>query len=119
MKQYSIVFLFTFSALIWGCSDKQTTSNFNHDKWLNGDRKIRGEMVDKIITDSMLLGKSKDEIISLLGEPTASDTTQPFIYEVDIGKKTGPFGFGGTWLFYLTVQFDTLNNKVNDVWCRD
>lgn len=102
--------------------DKANTGHppkFNSEKWLNGDRRIRGTMVDEIINDSMLLGKTKNEILSLLGEPTASDTSNPIVYTVDIGKKTGPLGSGGVWLFYLTLQFDTINNKVIDIWCRD
>lgn len=93
--------------------------NFDSSKWKNGDRKIRGEMVDKMISDSILIGKSKSDVLQLLGSPTASDLTSPFVYEVELGKKTGPLGLGGTWLFFMTVQFDTTTNKVNDVWCRD
>jgi hypothetical protein len=94
-------------------------NNFNQANWLNGDRRIRGEMVDKMISDSILIGKSKSDVLQLLGDPTASDTTSPLVYEIDFGAKTGPLGLGGTWLFYMTVQFDSISNKVNDVWCRD
>jgi outer membrane protein assembly factor BamE (lipoprotein component of BamABCDE complex) len=92
---------------------------FNSNVWLTGDWKVRGNMVDSIINDSILIGQSKTDVLKLLGSPTASDTTNPFVYVVDTGLKTGPFGLGGTWLFYLTVQYDTLTGKVKDVWCRD
>ncbi len=93
--------------------------NFDKAKWLNGDRRVRGEMVDKLIADSILIGKSKSDVLQMLGSPTASDTTSPLVYEVDLGKKNGPLGLGGTWLFFMTVHFDTTTNKVNEVWCRD
>lgn len=98
---------------------KGAAINFDKAKWLSGDRRMRGEMVDKMISDSILIGKSKSDVLKLLGSPTASDTTSSLVYEVDLGLKTGPSGLGGTWLFFLTVQFDTTTNKVNDVWCRD
>lgn len=100
-------------------SFKGEVINFDKAKWLSGDRKIRGAMVDKMISDSILIGKSKSDVLQLLGSPTASDTTSPLVYEVDLGLKVGPLGLGGTWLFFMTVQFDTTTNKVNDVWCRD
>jgi len=98
---------------------KGAVINFDKAKWSSGDRRIRGEMVDKMISDSILIGKSKSEVLQLLGSPTASDTTSPLVYEVDLGLKNGPLGLGGTWLFFMSVQFDTTTNKVNDVWCRD
>lgn len=76
-------------------------------------------MVDHIIADSVLIGKTKAEVISLLGDPTASDNSEPLVYVVDIGEKLGPFGLGGEWTFYMTVFFDTSTSKVINVRCGD
>ena len=92
---------------------------FNKDLWLSGNQRARGEMVNDIIATHILLGKSKADILSLLGQPTASDTISPLVYEVDLGMKTGLLGLGGNWPFFLTVQFDPIKNKVSDFWCRD
>jgi hypothetical protein len=115
--------LFAFLAIIvlQGCTGRNDDEHldFSHEQWLQGDWRIRGKMVNSIIDDSILFGKSKPEVINLLGEPTAGDTIGLIVYVVDIGKKVGPFGMGGTSPFYMTVQFDSVTNKVSDVWCRD
>lgn len=90
---------------------------FNRDEWLHGDIITRGKMVDNIIEDSILIGKSRSEILNLLGEQR--DTTGNFSYQVDIGLTTGPFGLGGVWLFNLNIHFDPLTNKVVEVRCND
>ena len=76
-----------------------------------------GKMVGEIINDSLLIGKSKSEVITLLGDQ--GDTSGNFSYTVDIGLKTGPFGLGGVWLFDLNIHFDTLTRKVIEVKCND
>ncbi len=90
---------------------------FNQVEWAQGDMSVRGKMVDNIIEDSILIGKSKNEVIDLLGEQ--GDTTGNFSYGVDIGLKTGPFDLGGTWPFDLNIYFDSLSKKVIEVRCKD
>lgn len=92
---------------------------FESSRWLEGDRRLRGMMVDDLMRDSLLNGLTKIEVINLLGEPTASDTTATFIYAVDIGKEVGPYGLGGIWLFFLTIEFDQVKNNVIGVRCTD
>ena len=74
-------------------------------------------MVDNIIENSVLIGKSKIEVLNLLGNQ--GDTTGNLRYPVDIGLKIGPFGLGGMWPFDLNIHFDTLENKVSEVRCND
>jgi hypothetical protein len=90
---------------------------FNREAWLQGDSRTRGKMVDDIIEDSILIGKSKREVLHLLGDDV--DTSGNFSYPVDLGLKTGPFGLGGMWPFDLNIHFDTLTNKVFEVTCND
>ena len=118
MKKNLTLFLLLFF-IVMGCrQDKQTEKlKFNREEWLHGDIRTRGKMVDNIIEDSMLIGKSKSEVLTLLGDQ--GDTTGNFSYPVDIGLKTGPFGWGGIWPFDLNIHFDTLSSKVIEVRCND
>jgi hypothetical protein len=74
-------------------------------------------MVDNIINDSILIGKSKVEVLNLLGDQ--GDTVGNLSYQVDLGLKTGITGLGGKWLFNLNIHFDSLRNKVYKVSCND
>ena len=77
-------------------------------------------MADDLTADRLLLGKDKHAVIALLGVPDASDSTGHSLdYAVDLGLRTGPWGLGGTWLFYTSVCFDTLSGTVIEVHTRD
>lgn len=103
-----------------GKSDRIPDRSFDPVEWKIGDRRTRGAMVDDLENRSLLIGKNKTAIIALLGMPDASDTTGFFWdYAVDIGRRTGPWGLGGTWLFYTSVRFDTLSATVVEVYTRD
>lgn len=103
-----------------GKSDRITDRSFDPVEWKRGDRRTRGAMVDDLETRSLLVGKDKPAVIALLGMPDASDTTgRSLDYAVDIGLRTGPWGMGGTWLFYTSVRFDTLSATVVEVYTRD
>jgi hypothetical protein len=118
MKRNLIIIMPLFLFVI-GCRQEKQTERlkFNREQWLHGDIRTRGEMVDNIIEDSLLIGKSKSEVLTLLGEQ--GDTNGNFSYQVDIGLKTGPFGLGGIWPFDLNIHFDTLSSKVIKVGCND
>jgi hypothetical protein len=78
----------------------------------------KGKMVDHLIEDSLLIGKSRSEMCYLIG-CDSEDSIGNLSYPVDIGLKTGPFGWGGIWLFSLNVHFDSLTDRVVNVACRD
>ncbi len=111
--------LCTYFLLRSKLSDEESLE-FESSRWLRGDRRLRGMMVDDLMRDSLLNGLTKIEVINLLDEATMSDTIAPFIYyEVDIGKEVGPYGLGGIWLFFLTIKFDPVKNNVIGVRCAD
>ena len=114
-----LIIILALLFIVLGCGQEKQNEKvkFSRKEWLQGDRRMRGKMVDNIIEDSILIGKSKMEVLDLLGNP--GDTTGNFSYQVDIGLKTGPLGLGGVWLFDLNIRFDTLENKVLEVSCRD
>ncbi|MBK8243616.1 MAG: hypothetical protein IPK88_09330 [Saprospiraceae bacterium] len=115
----NLTFILPLFFIVIGCrQDKQTENlKFNREEWLQGDIRTRGKMVENIIDDNILINKSKSEVLSLLGDQ--GDTTGNFSYQVDIGKTTGPFGWGGIWPFALNIHFDTLSSKVIEVRCND
>lgn len=95
--------------LLANCSQENDNNNalFNRHKWEHGNWRVRGSMVKHMIEDSLLTGLSRKDVLLLLGNE--EDTCGTLSYPIDIGLKTGPFGMGGVWLFYLTVQFDSLD----------
>ena len=103
-----------------GKSDRITDRSFDPVEWKRGDRRTRGAMVDDLENRSLLIGKDKPAVIALLGMPDASDTAGFSLdYAVDVGLRTGPWGLGGTWLFYTSVRFDTLSATAVEVYTRD
>ncbi len=116
MKRY-LIFVFLF--VTFGCMQVNHDEKvvFNRKEWLNGNERIRGKMIDNIINDSILIGKSKIEVLNLLGDQ--GDTVGNLSYQVDLGLKSGIMGFGGAWLFNLNIHFDTIQNKVFEVKCND
>jgi len=117
--KHNCILILAILLIVIGCNGENQMEKikFNQKKWLHGDQRIRGKMVDDIINDSILMGKTKREVLSLLGDQ--GDTTGNFSYAVDLGLKTGPFGLGGAWLFGLNIHFDSLNQKVIEVRCND
>jgi hypothetical protein len=110
--------LFLFALVLSACEEKMKPISFDRELWLAGDWKVRGSMVDQLMDDSLLIGKSRSELCYLL-ECDSEDSIGNLSYPVDIGLKTGPFGLGGIWLFSLNVHFDSLTDKVTEVRCRD
>jgi hypothetical protein len=115
----NLTFILPLFLIAMGCNQNKQTERlkFNSEEWLQGDIRTRGKMIDNIVEDSILIGKSKSEVLVLLGDQ--GDTTGNLSYPVDIGLTTGPFSLGGIWLFYFNIHFDTLSHKVIEVRCND
>lgn len=62
---------------------------FNKEKWF-ADKHSRFEMRDDIIESKILIGKSKSEIIDLIGKPESKDTTELWKYYLGMSEA----GFG-------------------------
>ena len=77
--------------LIIGCDDgtaKWPFEQFDRAKWAQTDEKNRFEYVRDLIDKQNLLGKSKEEIITLLGAPSydrPDGTDAVYIVKVDSG----------------------------------
>jgi hypothetical protein len=117
--------LLLLTLLSVGCTDLGRQDDvpvraFDAAMWRTGDRRTRGAMVKDLEATRLLIGKNKRQAIDLLGMPDASDTAGHALeYAVDIGLRTGPWGLGGTWLFFTTVVIDSTSAEVTEVRTRD
>jgi len=81
--------------------------DFDREKWF-ADKHSRFEMRDDILESGILKGKSKNEIIDLIGKPDFNDSTDIWTY--DLGTSGAGFG----WQFNsLELTFE--NGKVSEV----
>jgi outer membrane protein assembly factor BamE (lipoprotein component of BamABCDE complex) len=81
---------------------------FTKEKWLSQNEN-RIYLVDDMMHEFNLVGKSKTEVINFLGEPTDTEyfkTPDNVVYY--LGPERGPFSIDSEW---LVIIFDK-NNKV-------
>ena len=83
--------------------------SFNKEKWKAGDARERANMVDDLLRNHKLRGKSRSEILELLGEPRDSgnkwfSNNEWFSYVLDYGYITK---------FRLYITFDSVQHRVN------
>lgn len=91
--------------LIWFISlSYHPTHAFNHQKWIS-DKEQRYELSDDIIDSNMLLGKTKAEVLLLLGEEGNAEASDNWSYY--LGFKPG---FANIDPYFLSIEFE--NGKV-------
>jgi hypothetical protein len=74
---------------------------FESNGWRNGDSVRRGAMSQKLVDSRVLLGRSREEVISLLGAPDRQDSRS-------LGYKIMPIARCHVWECRLDV---TLNES--------
>jgi len=74
--------------------------DFDGELWIRGDEKVRGKMVRDLIRKKTLDGRTKDEVVDLLGPPTVSDGV--LIYTIEKGHSFLSF----EWPYALKIYFD-------------
>ncbi len=74
---------------------------FDSVSWKTGDMRVRGEMVASLQEQSVLRGKSEDEVLAILGQPD-EDLDGSFLYRLDVGRRM----VGRTLVVALIVEFD-------------
>jgi hypothetical protein len=84
--------------------------SFAADKWAHGDMRVRGQMVQDLVSKKLLDSKTRPEVEALLGPPD-STSTNSVEYRVDIGMRF----MGRRWGYRLVVHFEEQANKVRDV----
>ncbi|SHG95633.1 hypothetical protein [Winogradskyella jejuensis] len=89
------------TSLIWFFEER-----FNQEIWHTTPEK-RYEMLDDILENKFLVGKTKTEVISILGEPDKNLISEGDFFVYDLGK---PPSFFDSEPQYLLVTFE--NEKV-------
>src|SRR5688572_23107227 len=95
----------SFSSCTWRfAAPMSTRSTSSPPKWLAASvpdgtyNSVRLRMADSFLADERPIGKSREQIVSLLGEP--NDT--PYFAECDmvyyLGPERGPMGIDSEWL---------------------
>jgi len=74
---------------------------FSPEGWkISTDRLVRGRMVRSLLTERLLEGKSREEVVGLLGAPDGSLENVMF-YRVDVGQRV----FFRPWTYNLEISF--------------
>ncbi|MEX0813578.1 MAG: hypothetical protein WD048_15275 [Chitinophagales bacterium] len=76
--------------------------------------RTKGKMTANLLSDSLLIGKTKNEVLEMLGEPDQK-TEVILHYTVDPGIEY----MSGPWTYWLSVKIDSTSGKVNEVWMAD
>ena len=110
LKRYDKIGLFFFAACIIGTSLIWLfEERFDSDNWQNQPT-MRYKMVDDIVEQKLLLGKTKDEVIVLLGEPNSKTSEGKAVFLYNLGR---PPSFFKTKREQLLIVF--ANQKVEKV----
>ncbi|WP_410983325.1 hypothetical protein [Bacillus cereus] len=103
-KDIIIVGTVFFSICIVQLGVNEYNSKFHADRWLKNEQK-RVYMVDNLLGKHKLMGKTKKEIIQLLGKPTETkrfeEMNQTVYY---LGDERGFISIDSEWLI---LQFDS------------
>jgi hypothetical protein len=92
--------------LFFGIFGPEFQKDFDQKAWQE-IKGLRNEMRDDLIESDLLKNKTKNEVLSLLGEPDRIDSTGLWTYDLGVSKA----GFG--WQFNdLKIHFD--NDRVEE-----
>lgn len=75
-------------------------------------------MTMDLLSKNILEGRSKPEIVNLLGEPENTDKMGGMEYFTDPGAWIGGAN-NGPWIHYLHIEFGQSDNRVNKVFVAD
>ena len=107
VNQIGLIF---FSAFVLGTTlIYQFEERFDTEQWIS-QPSMRYKMVDEIIENKLLIGKSKEEVTVLLGSPNSSSTNGKDFYLYRLGI---PPSFTESKKEQLLIVFE--NNKVAKV----
>ena len=95
---FTILLLLFGGFFLSGCSNNKP---FNSEVWLKGDQRVRGQMASSLKDNRILEGKSRSEVIAMLGKPDG-EYSEVVTYQVDLGHKFG----SSPWLYQLNVAFE-------------
>jgi hypothetical protein len=117
MNRLKAIFILILTITVLSCGTINKSDNdldFDSKKWKSGDIRTKGKMTDNLLNDSLLIGKTKDEILEMLGEPDQR-TASRLHYTVDPGIEY----MNESWTYWFSVEIDTTSGKVDEVWIAD
>ncbi|MCG1028510.1 outer membrane protein assembly factor BamE domain-containing protein [Virgibacillus halodenitrificans] len=88
--------------IMLGVNEGET--HFTSEKWMQDDTGKRVYMVDDLLTDHEIGGKTREEVFSLLGEPTITEyfkNDNNIVYH--LGNERGLISIDSEW---LVIDFD-------------
>lgn len=88
-------------------------TGFEPQAWQRGSQVERGRMHEDLLSSRRLIGKSRVEVIELLGPPSHVGEND-VSYAIDIGLRFG----SDPWLYLLHIEFDN-NGRVEAAWIHD
>jgi hypothetical protein len=101
MNKIIVILLFIS---FFNCTDS-SPKKFETKKWKNASPREQGLMASDLVESNILIGKSKSEVLELIGVPKDSSTVN-FHYLIEFGYMAP---------FHLDVNFNKNENKVIDV----
>lgn len=116
---FKIISTFTLIFLLLSCFARPYVKpiTFDKTKWLEQtspyiDNSVRAAMARDLVNRKVLIGKSRSEVIEMLGELEEKDHQESKEISYTIGEAY--FGIEPTWTEFLIISIDD-NNKVKDV----
>ncbi|AUC83482.1 hypothetical protein [Lacinutrix sp. Bg11-31] len=106
MKKLIIVFFVLIG--FTNCKD-YNPKKFEATRWKNASPREKGLMASDLVESKILIGKSKAEVLELIGKPKDSSNIN-FHYLIEFGYMAP---------FYLDVNFQKNKNKVINVTLAD
>ena len=100
------------------CGDsKRNDLRFDSGTWKEGDPRVRYQMKADLIKNDSLIGKTRSEIIDMLGPGDRDPNQRAYIqYEIDNGRLPSAILVSRV---YLTLIFDDSGEYVKDVTVAD
>ncbi len=97
-----------------------SSNAFDVQAWRAGDVRQRARMVDELRRSSTLIGRTRQEVLELLGPPnsqSAAAMAYLYIHGNGLGDWLGlPFS---SWSELLVVEFDPVSGRVSAVQTQD
>jgi len=110
----SVVGLMLLSSDLESFIQSINPSTFDSMAWRQGNIRARGTMVDDLTDRGRLVGKTREEVLAMLGPPDR-DHGELLFYVVDMGQR-----FGSTpWTYGLRIYFDPKTGLASSVFYTD
>ena len=108
-RTYKLVLLFFIASIVSYSLISLFEEPFDTDQW-RSNWSVRHKMVDDLIESRLLIGKSKNEVLQLLGNPNNTSKGNKDFFTYKLGS---PPSFFNSEPEYLMVVF--VNGKVDKV----